>query len=424
MAVSIVSSDRFHAAIVVAILAYPGVAAAQADAGPSPFGQSLTVDALVAAVLSESPRLAAVDALAEAAAYRVEIAGAFDDPTLSLATAPRSSDSNIDVSQRLPWPGTLRARASAAESELLATRGRVDVERLMLTLAAKSAYAEWYFIERAIDVHAETEVLLDQIIATAETRYAAGSASRQDVLQAEVERADLEAHGLGLMRRRTATLAHINALMSRPPDAALPPAGPIPVGQPLLDAPALERRALDGHPELGQLDAEIAGAENRAELAELAFRPDFQVRAGYNALWDESDKRPVIGVSINLPLARSKRRAELSRAEAETRRAQSLFADRRAVLLGELTRARAEVEEAAAMVDLHERELLPLAAEYLAAALADYESGSGAFLNVISAEDRLLSIRLAGERARADYLRSLADLERWAGGPVGASSAR
>ncbi|HUF73661.1 MAG TPA: TolC family protein [Gammaproteobacteria bacterium] len=415
---------KLGAAIVVAILAYPGVAAAQTDAGRSPFGQSLTVDALVAAVISESPRLAAIDALAEAAAYRVEVAGAFDDPTLSLATAPRSSDSNIDVSQRLPWPGTLRARESAAESDVLATRRRVDVERLMLTLAAKSAYAEWYFIERAIAVHAETEVLLDQIIATAETRYAAGSASRQDVLQAEVERANLEAHGLGLMRRRTATLAHINALMSRPPDAALPPAGPIPVGQPLLDAAALERRALDGHPELRQLDAEIAGAENRAELAELAFRPDFQVRAGYNTLWDESDKRPVIGVSINVPLARSKRRAEQSRAEAETRRAQSLLADRRAVLLGELARARAEVEEAAAIVDLHERELLPLADEYLAVALADYESGSGAFLNVMTAEDRLLSIRLAGERARADYLRSLADLERWAGGPVDALSAR
>jgi outer membrane protein TolC len=437
--VSIVPFDRIHlseddmksakrrlglgAAIVFIMLTSPAITSAQGDAEPR-FGQVLTVDALVSTVLSESPRIEAIDALADAATYRAEVAGAFDDPTLSWATAPRSSDSNIDVSQRLPWPGTLRARESAAESEVLAARRRVDVERLTLTFAAKAAYAEWSFIERAIEVHDESEVLLEQILTTAETRYAAGSASRQDVLQAEVERADLENRGLRLARQRASTLAHINALMNRPPDSFVPPAAPITVAPQPLDPATLERQAREVHPELKALDAEIAAAEDRVELAELAFRPDFQVRAGYNALWDESDKRPIIGVSINVPLARSKRRAELSRAEAEARRAESTLADRRALLFGELARTRAEIEEAIAIVDLHERELVPLAEDYLDAALADYQSGAGPFLNVIRAETRLLSTRLAMERARSDYLRSLAALERWIGGPVAVAGTR
>jgi outer membrane protein TolC len=63
-------------------------------------------------------------------------------------------------------------------------------------------------------------------------------------------------------------------------------------------------------------------------------------------------------------------------------------------------------------------QLVSLSSEYLEAAMADYQSGRGAFLNVITAEQRQLSTELALARARADYVRRLAELERWVGGPV------
>jgi outer membrane protein TolC len=387
-----------------------------------PVDEPLTVEALVSAIMAESPKLQAVEAAAEAASYRVDSAGALDDPMLSYAAAPRASDSNIDLSQRFPWPGTREAREAVADREAAAAQWGVAQDRLALEAAAKAAYAEWYFVERALETHRETEDLLDQIIATAEARYAAGRASRQDVLQAEVEGADLRNQALRLARQRTATLARINALMNRMPDAELPSAAPISVSPLTVDDEALYRRALERHPELMRLDAEVASAENRAVLAEKAFYPDFQLRAGYNTLWDQSDKRALIGVSINVPLARAKREAELGRASAETRRAERTLANHRAELLAELARTRAEVVEAVATIELHEREIVPLANEYLDAALADYQSGTGAFLNVVTAERRLLATELALERARADYLRRFAELDRWAGGTLDAAS--
>ena len=60
-------------------------------------------------------------------------------------------------------------------------------------------------------------------------------------------------------------------------------------------------------------------------------------------------------------------------------------------------------------------------AEYLEAAIADYQSGTGGFLNVITAEQRALSTELALARARADSARRLAELERWVGGSVDAA---
>ena len=198
----------------------------------------------------------------------------------------------------------------------------------------------------------------------------------------------------------------------------LPSAAPIPIQPAPLDTEALGRPAVDRHPELRRLDARIEAAQSRVDLARKAFYPDFQLRAGYNTLWDESDKRPVVGVSINVPLDRGKRQAELDRTQAEVRRTEWTLIDRRAQLLEDLARSRAEVVESISAVELYERELMPLATEYLDAAIADYRSGTGAFLNVVTAERRRLRTELALERARADYLRRLAELERWAGGAL------
>ncbi|HEX7011533.1 MAG TPA: TolC family protein [Steroidobacteraceae bacterium] len=387
---------------------------------PLSLDEPLTADALVAWVLRENRGLDAAEAAAQAAAYRIEPAGSLDDPMLNVGAAPRSSEQNIDFSQRLPWPGTLKAREAAARYEATAADFNVGVERLTLASAAKSAYAEWYFAARGLEILHQVQALVEELIATAETRYAAGRALQQDVLQAEVERAELETQELRLLREQAAARARINGLLNRPPDAPLPPAEAISTDLPALDAEALEGLALSRHPELRRLDAEIAAAESRVTVARKAFFPDFQIRAGYNTLWEDPEKRAQFGISINIPFDRGKRQAELDRTQAERRRAESTLTNERAQLLADVARARAEVVEAVQTIEVYEEQLLPLASEYLQAAIADYQSGTGAFLNVITAEQRRLKTELALERTRADYLRRVAELELLTGGPLDA----
>ena len=97
------------------------------------------------------------------------------------------------------------------------------------------------------------------------------------------------------------------------------------------------------------------------------------------------------------------------------RRTQSRLANQRAQLLSELARARAETIESLESVTLYETSLLPLADEFLDAALADYRSGSGNFQSVIAAEQHRLAAAEELERNRADYIGRFAKLERWAG---------
>ena len=389
--------------------------------------QPMTADDLASWVLEANPGLAAIEAAAEAAAYRIEPAGSLDDPMLSYAVAPltanadRSLNQKVDFSQKIPWPGTLAARESAARFEAVAAERDADSLRLRVIAQAKAAHAEWRFVHSALDIHHATLALLDDLIATAQTRYASGRAPKQDVLQAEVERAELDKHLLSLLRQQATVQARINALLDRGPDAPLPAAAPLPRQS---TPPALEdlrTMALARHPELSRLNAAISASESRVTLAEKAFYPDFQVGVGYNSLWDPRDKRPVFGISINVPLDRSKRRSELDRARAEMRRTNLALSGRRAELLAELATAHAEVVESESSVALYEDELVPLTAEYLEAAIADYQSGAGAFLNVITAEQRKLDTDLELARTLADSARRMAALELWAGGSLNPS---
>lgn len=419
-------SIRLRRAGIVAALALTAgvVSANDVEAPHSEGAETLTAEGLVAWVLEANPGLVAIEAAAESAAFRIDPAGSLDDPVLSYGAAPltasgdRGLNQRIDFSQRIPWPGTLAAREAAARYDAVAADRDVNALRLRVIAQAKAAYAEWHYVHAALDIHHATQALLEELIATAETRYAAGRALKQDVLQAEVEHTDLDNQLLRLLRTQATVQARINALLNRDPEAPLPPAASISAGAALPPLERLQDLALVQHPDLARLDARISASERRITLAEKAFYPDFQVGVGYNSLWDNSDKRPVFGVSINVPLDRSKRRSDLNRAKADRRRAEWSLIERRADLLADLAQARAEVVEVQASITLYEQELVPLAAEYLEAAIADYQSGSGAFLNVITAEQRKLRTDLALERARADYARRLADLERWLGAPI------
>ncbi|MCO6442060.1 MAG: TolC family protein, partial [Nitrococcus mobilis] len=186
---------------------------------------------------------------------------------------------------------------------------------------------------------------------------------------------------------------------------------------------ALQQTAIETHPELERLQAQLAAQRAEVGLANKNFYPDFQLSTGYNSLWEEEDKRWSVGVSINIPWNRSKYRSLLDAAQAEAMRARWQLVDRRAELLAELVRTRAELVESSEVIELYQERLVPLARDNLDAALADYRAGAGDFLEVITAETKKLMTELRLARARADYLRRLAALERWSNRGLGVDAA-
>jgi cobalt-zinc-cadmium efflux system outer membrane protein len=184
------------------------------------------------------------------------------------------------------------------------------------------------------------------------------------------------------------------------------------------------------------MEAEIAEAEARIELASKKFKPDFTVGVTYGAVSSRPEMgrlvlppdngKDIFGInlSVNLPLQRKRRHAGLEEA-AEARRVAA--ARQREVVtmidreLGELVeRLRLTGEQ----VRLFDRVLRVQAEQALRAAEAGYASGRLGSLELLDAERVLLEVRTGAERARADYAVALARLEGAVGVPLDAESTK
>ena len=177
----------------------------------------------------------------------------------------------------------------------------------------------------------------------------------------------------------------------------------------------LQKQALQARPELKAFAAKIEAAQSQSELALKNNYPDVSLKAGYNSLWENSNKHFTIGIGVNLPLFRGKYRAAENEAQALIKQVEWQRVDFIAKLREEIQIRYDRTKESLHVLNLHKNKLLPLARKMLDASKLDYQSGKGDFLSVVSSEKNYIQTQLQTEQALADTHRRLAELERASG---------
>ncbi len=383
--------------------------------------------ALVRAVLARNPSVAAAREALRAALAEIPQATALDDPMAGYELAPFSVVGDaplghvISIRQKLPFPGKRRRAGEAALAMAEAEAAEIGVARLELAQLASELYDDLYVAARALEINAHHRMLVEQMKKSAEAQYVVGRAAQQDPIQAEVELARLERERLGIEAERDQILARLNGLLHRatgsplpPPPADLEPAA-VPAGTRVeLQALALERR-----PQREAARARIRAARAEIDVAERDFYPDFELMGSYNSMWDMAAHRWMVGVMIDVPLQRGRRHAAVEQAEAKAARAR--LEDERIVdeIRVEVDRAHRRVIEAQALVDVHEKKLLPAARAQLDAARAGFTSAQNSFLAVVQAQENLRQGELELTMARAELSRRRAALARVVGSVPG-----
>jgi outer membrane protein TolC len=408
--------------IFLLLLAAPGAAQQDVPRPEDPLAGAAVLDreALLAAVRERNPSLEAARQAWQAATARPAQERSLENPMVSYGVAPLSLASDdvsfgheIEVRQGLPYPGKRRARAAMAQAEAEAAFQSWREAILELSTRASLLYDDYYLVHRALAINAEHRRLLNDAREVATARYAAGLAMQQDPIQAEVEGTRLLLTETELEAERRVTLARLNALLHRAPDAPLPPPpARLPDPEPMPAGTDLIAAAIAARPELAARAAEIRAREAGLDVARLARRPDFEAMGSYSSMWMEPEHRVMVGIGISLPFWRE--RTEAARAEAESRLAQAQ--SEQAALEAEV---RAQVQEALEMVhealhhlSIYRDRLLPASRDQLQAARAAFETGGGTFLGVIEAERSLRDAELGFEEALAETHRHRAMLDR------------
>lgn len=408
---------------------------------------------LVETARRSSPRLARARHEANAADQRIGPAGAWDDPivTLGVQNLPPGSFSFTDpgecctqaivqVAQRVPLPGKLSNRGRIASRLADAREYLTEQVRIDVVADVKRAYAELYYLDRALDVNARNLRLLAGLEDVTRTRYATGVGRQPAVLRAGLELDGLERRQVKLLEQRAAARARLDAAVGRPASAALD-STPYPSAMhAIIESGRTERGAFDlpgeradvvvpglpssdsllaiavtRSPEVRAHVARIRADEAAVDLARAEWWPDPVFALQYGTRVGASDR---IGatVSFSVPVFGGRKQAPWVR-EAE----QMLAADRSAhdAMIDDIERrvvgAYADLVDAYGQLGILDRGVIERAEANLDATLAAYRAGSEDFLALLDSQSATYRYELERHRSLADFLSAWAELERAVG---------
>lgn len=406
------------------------VAAIEAD---DPFaGRSeLELSALIDEVLVRNPSLQEAVAAWREAAQRYPQVVSLEDPMFGTMLAPDAWGDEtleggymLEASQKLPWPGKRQLRGQAALAEASAARFDVGDTRLMLVEAAKLSFFDYYLARREMEVNEKNVQIMEEFRNTASTKYRANQVTQQDVLQADVELAELKRRRYELERMEQVAIARINTLLHRNAEHPLP--NPPAQLQEIAETPPaanLQELAIMRRPDLAAIEARIRAEQANVALAAKEFYPDFEIAGRYDAFWQEEPLRPSFGVNLNVPIYREKRRAAVREAVFRVRRQRAEFEQRIDTIRNDVQAAYARLVESRRTNELYQQSLLPIARQNVEAARSGYIAAAVDFLRLIEAQRQHFMLQEKSYEAEAEYHRRLAELERLVGGSLTDQSA-
>ncbi|MBW6508474.1 MAG: TolC family protein [Desulfuromonadales bacterium] len=396
------------------------------------------LEALVAQALTRNPEVAVSDARWQMLRQRAEAAGSLEDPMLMLGiqNALVSDPFNfredpmtqkvIGISQMIPYRGKRGAKTAAAYSEAQAARWLIDERKLELAQMVRETGYRIYAVDKSIGLTEENLQLLDDLIALAETRYAVGRGSMQEILAAQVQRSKMQEMLLVQKQQRQIQQALLNELLARPQVTSVGTMPELTLVEPSLEPEALRQQALSQRPLLHSLAAQHEKSLANQRLAKLDFYPDVTISFEYmqrdrlrSGMGDvEGEDMYALTLSFNLPVQRAKRRAMVHEAASESAMVTNELRAVHNAIEGGITQRLAELELRSGQVILYREAIIPQAEQSLEASVSAYQVGKLEFSMVLDQQMGLFGYQIDYHKMLADYHMSLAQLRTLVGGEL------
>ena len=417
--------ERTMRALLLAALLGAGLA------GPAPAQENAlgsNVLGLLEYARAQSPELAAMRHEADAAAQRVQPAGALPDPVLrvelmnisewvnetSRSLLPwRLGETKYTLMQTLPGWGKRDLKRDAAAADARQATARIGASWAELASRIKATYAEYYRAAGNERLTREVLDLMSRLEQIAQARYSGGLVAQQDAIRAQLEQTAMRSELIALDNEKRQLRARMNTLLARDGAAALAEPQQI---RPLptlatTDASALVERARAGNPALQAEQARLAAAQKSRDLTLRNRSPDFLVGVSPTQLRSRITSWGLM-LEMNIPLQQESRRSQEQEAEAMVSAARSRSDALSYQLLGELSGQLAAFDAARRTEALIKAQLLPQSELSLQSALAAYESGKVDFATLLDAQRQIRKARQDLLKAEVDAQMRLADIER------------
>lgn len=419
-------------------LVMAGAPPALGQGSSAPVTGDSVLQSLVVEALERNPTLAQRQAAIRAATLRIRPAGTLPDPMLSVGVMDlllphfefnRSdfTEADVELSQEIPWPGTLGARSGVMRAAAAGARAEEGAVRRDLTTAMAVAYYRLGYTVTALETLRHQRALLDAAVQLSTTRYATGAAPQSDPLQAKLARDRLQSEAFALENERVAALAAVNALRNRASEdsVSVAPRDPAAVRAALAAPPppdSLVGAALAAHPRLLVRRAAVDQATQTIQVERLGARPDFSVtlRYGYRPAFLGQFNFPDFFsafIGLRLPIWAWRKQNRLAdAARADSIGAAAELRDVELQLSREVTEAAARVQASQQRLALLVDGILPTARGTVESVSRSYQVGRAEFLTLLLVEDARYRAELEAVAVAADYQAQLVMLRQLTAG--------
>jgi len=415
----------------IGILVGLGAPAVSLAAQAAETGEPLTLSESVAWAVEKNPeiqllrdRLQVVSARAKQAPYLEDpqIAFQLGGVPLSTPTSFNQADTNsIGIRQMLPFFGKLGLKEKIAQQEEKVAAQELRAKEREIVSMVKTAYADLFMAQRAIEILREQLEIMRTIIGTTESRYRVGRVTQQDVFKAQLELSGVMNQLIVAEEESNAATVKLNTVMYRPPRTAIQVAADLTLPDVASTASGLDELALANRPELRGAEEEIGRSERMYELADKNRKfPDFMLGWDYMRMPTEMKQKDRYAAMVNItipfsPWTIGKRNYEVEETLAEIRAAKSNRDAIRNITLRQVGELQSKVLAAKRSVQLYRDGLLSQAELSFRSALTAYQTGRVEFVNLLEAQRALREVRMGYYKTTVSFLQNLAELERAVG---------
>lgn len=381
----------------------------------------LMLEPVVAEAIESNPKILAARRRHAALKEKIPQAGALDDPMLGLGVISLPNNFNfneedmtmkeISVSQKFPFPGKLGLSEQVAAIEADAGASEIDEVANQVEREVKTAFYDLSHIYRAVEVTERNKAILEELSKIAQTRYALGQGTQEDIVGIQVEISKLLDDLIMLEQQKQSVAARLNYLLNRPPDTSVGRPEALDFRRAVFSVEEIQRQALEDNPMLRSLRQEIAAGRKTVDLAKQDYLPDFNLRFAYGQRDDRLDMYSGM-VEMNLPIfVKSKQERKVAESYAQVDAAQARYESAQSEILYMIADMGSMAQRLERKLALYRTGIIPQSQLQIDAALSAYMVDKADFTALLDSRMRLYRYELDYHDALTEYEKSVAGIE-------------
>lgn len=403
--------------------------------------QPLTLQEIVSTAVKNNPAALEAEKRWEEKISRIPSVTAQPNPKVGIMKDDISTTSlnpgqgmmtELSLSQEVMNPSKLKVMGRMAENEAYMAKAGWSDKQIEIYAQAKQAYYDYLYAKQALVIGKETQQLMGQLVNLAQVNYSTGMVPLQDTLRAQTELSTMTSDLLNMAAMETVAKAKINNLMGRATDTAYEVKEEFSAPPPNFDLAGLVKTAVAEKPSIAGMQYGLAMAENGVALAKKQQLPDYEVRLGYKRDREpmvEQDemgslmlegRKPTWSVEVMamLPVWQGKNKAEIKSAQAGLEASQAALQNMKNMTELDVQMTLTEAQAAWRQIELYKNTIIPQAEQTYQAAVVSYTNGKVDMMTVVEGVNTLRNAKLGLYKAKIDYEKSIANLEKAIGKPL------